>query len=99
MGAGAVGRAYLFPAGFPVETFGGMFVPFAILMMPLAKQTAEMGLANWGGVILLYVVFYMPMNIMLYSGYLTNIPLALEEAREWTAPPHGGPIGKLFFRS
>ena len=58
----------------------GMFVPFAILMMPLAKQTAEMGLANWVGVILLYVVFYMPMNIMLYSGYLTNIPLALEEA-------------------
>lgn len=58
----------------------GMFVPFAILMMPLAKQTAEMGLANWFGVILLYVVFYMPMNIMLYSGYLTNIPLALEEA-------------------
>ncbi len=33
----------------------GMFVPFAILMMPLAKQTAEMGLANWFGVILLYV--------------------------------------------
>lgn len=58
----------------------GMFVPFAILMMPLAKQTAEMGLANWFGVILLYVVFYMPMNVMLYSGYLTNIPLALEEA-------------------
>lgn len=58
----------------------GMFVPFAILMMPLTKQTAEMGLANWVGVMLLYVVFYMPMNIMLYSGYLTNIPMALEEA-------------------
>jgi raffinose/stachyose/melibiose transport system permease protein len=58
----------------------GMFVPFAILMMPLAKQTAEMGLANWFGVVLLYVVFYMPMNIMLYSGYLVNIPMALEEA-------------------
>lgn len=58
----------------------GMFVPFAILMMPLAKQTAEMGLANWVGVILLYVVFYMPMNVLLYSGYLVNIPLALEEA-------------------
>lgn len=58
----------------------GMFVPFAILMMPLAKQTAEMGLGNWVGVILLYVVFYMPMNIMLYSGYLVNIPVALEEA-------------------
>ena len=58
----------------------GMFVPFAILMMPLAKQTAEMGLANWAGVILLYTVFYMPMNILLYSGYLVNIPMALEEA-------------------
>ena len=58
----------------------GMFVPFAILMMPLAKQTAEMGLANWAGVIILYVVFYMPMNVQLYSGYLVNIPVALEEA-------------------
>lgn len=58
----------------------GMFVPFAILMMPLAKQTAELHLANWGGVIILYVVFYMPMNVMLYSGYLVNIPIALEEA-------------------
>lgn len=54
----------------------GMFVPFAILMMPLAKQTAELHLANWVGVIILYVVFYMPMNIMLYSGYLVNIPMA-----------------------
>lgn len=58
----------------------GMFVPFAILMMPLAKQTAEMGVANWFGVILLYLVFYMPINVLLYSGYLVNIPLALEEA-------------------
>ena len=58
----------------------GMFVPFAILMMPLVKQTAEMGLDNKVGVIILYTVFYMPMNVLLYSGYLTNIPMALEEA-------------------
>lgn len=58
----------------------GMFVPFAILMMPLVKQTAQMGIANIFGVILCYVVFYMPMNLMLYSGYLVNIPIALEEA-------------------
>ena len=58
----------------------GMFVPFAILMMPVVKQTAQLGLANMAGGILLYVVFYMPMNVLLYSGYLTNIPLALEEA-------------------
>lgn len=58
----------------------GMFVPFAILMMPLVKQTAEMHLDNLFGVILLYTVFYMPMNVLLYSGYLKNIPIALEEA-------------------
>lgn len=58
----------------------GMFVPFAILMMPLVKQTAQLGIANMGGVIILYVVFNMPMNLLLYSGYLKNIPMALEEA-------------------
>jgi raffinose/stachyose/melibiose transport system permease protein len=60
----------------------GMFVPFAILMMPLVKQTSQMGLSNKVGVIILYVVFYMPMNVMLYSGYLKNIPLSMEEAAE-----------------
>lgn len=60
----------------------GMFVPFAILMMPLVKETAQIGLANPIGVILLYLVFYMPMNVMLYSGYLKNIPFAMEEAAE-----------------
>ena len=58
----------------------GMFVPFSILMMPLVKQTAQMGIGNRFGVILLYLVFYMPMNVLLYSGYLKNIPEALEEA-------------------
>ena len=58
----------------------GMFVPFAILMMPLVKQTAQMRIDNIFGVILCYLVFYMPMNVLLYSGYLTNIPMALEEA-------------------
>lgn len=58
----------------------GMFVPFAILMMPLVKQTSQMGIGNRAGVIILYVVFYVPMNLLLYSGYLKNIPLALEEA-------------------
>ena len=59
-----------------------MFVPFAILMMPLVKETAILGLDNRLGVILLYLVFYMPINVMLYSGYLKNIPLAMEEAAE-----------------
>ena len=58
----------------------GMFVPLSILMMPLVKQTAQMGIGNRFGVIVLYLVFYMPMNVLLYSGYLKNIPEAMEEA-------------------
>ena len=58
----------------------GMFVPFSILMMPLVKQSAQMGIGNRFGVIVLYLVFYMPMNVLLYSGYLKNIPEAMEEA-------------------
>lgn len=58
----------------------GMFMPFAILMMPLVKETAQLHLDNLFGVMLLYVVFYMPMNVLLYTGYLKNIPIALEEA-------------------
>ena len=58
----------------------GMFVPFSILMMPLVKQTAQMGIGNRFGVIVLYLVFYMPMNVLLYSGYLKNIPEAMDEA-------------------
>ena len=49
-------------------------------MMPLVKQTSQLGIANMVGVIVCYVVFYMPMNVLLYSGYLTNIPKELEEA-------------------
>lgn len=60
----------------------GMFVPFAILMMPLVKETANLHIANIFGVIILYIVFYMPMNTLLYAGYMKNIPTALEEAAE-----------------
>ena len=77
----------------------GMFVPFAILMMPLAKQTAEMGLGNWVGVIILYVVFYMPMNVLLYSGYLTeHFRLHWKRRRVWTERAHGERTGKSFSR-
>lgn len=78
-----IGRAMQSHKGFKLSYYyivSGMFVPFAILMMPLIKQTAEMHLDNIMGVILLYTVFYMPMNVLLYTGYLKNIPVALEEA-------------------
>lgn len=58
----------------------GMFVPFAILMLPLVKQTSILNMDNIPGIIILYVVFNMSMNTLLYVGYLKNIPIALEEA-------------------
>lgn len=78
-----IGRSMSRKKGFKMIYFyivSGMFVPFAILMMPLVKQTAILGLDNMFGVIILYTVFFMPMNVMLYSGYMKNIPLAMEEA-------------------
>lgn len=79
----AIGRNMNRKKGFKLIYFyivSGMFVPFAILMMPLVKQTAIFGLDNMLGVILLYTVFFMPMNVMLYSGYMKNVPQAMEEA-------------------
>lgn len=58
----------------------GMFVPFAILILPLVKQTSILNMDNITGIIILYVVFNMSMNTLLYVGYLKNIPIALEEA-------------------
>ena len=81
----AIGRNMSRKKGFKMMYFyivSGMFVPFAILMMPLVKQTANLGLDNMAGVIILYTVFYMPMNVMLYSGYMKNIPMAMEEAAD-----------------
>lgn len=81
----ALGRGMNGRKGFKTVYFyivSGMFVSFAILMMPLVKETAQMHLGNQFGVILLYLVFYMPMNVMLYAGYMKNIPIVLEEAAQ-----------------
>ena len=81
----AIGRNMSRKKGFKLVYFyivSGMFVPFAILMMPLVKQTANIGLDNMAGVIILYTVFYMPMNVMLYSGYMKNVPMSMEEAAD-----------------
>ncbi len=81
----AIGRNMNRKKGFKLIYFyivSGMFVPFAILMMPLVKQTASLGIDNMLGVVILYTVFYMPMNVMLYSGYMKNVPFAMEEAAD-----------------
>ena len=57
-----------------------LFIPFPIIMLPIVKQTSALGLNNPGGLILLYVVYGMAMNIFIYVGYIRSIPKELEEA-------------------
>jgi raffinose/stachyose/melibiose transport system permease protein len=57
-----------------------LFIPFPIIMLPLVKELAALGLDNLGGLILLYVVFNLPFNVLLYTGYMQTIPVAIEEA-------------------
>ncbi|MCP3802618.1 carbohydrate ABC transporter permease [Allokutzneria sp. A3M-2-11 16] len=57
-----------------------LFVPFPILMLPVAKQTAFLGLDNQAGLILLYVVYGLSFNIFIFTAYIRSIPRELEEA-------------------
>ncbi|MCI1787216.1 MAG: carbohydrate ABC transporter permease [Actinomyces sp.] len=57
-----------------------LFIPFPIVMLPLVKQMSALGMDNIWGLILLYVVYNLAFNTLLYTGYLQTIPVALEEA-------------------
>ncbi|HEY8717469.1 carbohydrate ABC transporter permease [Pengzhenrongella sp.] len=57
-----------------------LFVPFPILMLPVAKQAAFLHLDNQIGLILLYVVYGLSFNIFIFVAYINSIPRELEEA-------------------
>ncbi|MGH4038612.1 MAG: carbohydrate ABC transporter permease [Sphaerochaeta sp.] len=57
-----------------------MFIPFQVLMLPLVKQASNFHLDNIFGITLLYIVFGLPMNTFLYTGYLKSVPKSLDEA-------------------
>lgn len=57
-----------------------MFIPFPIIMLPLVKQTSLLGLDNQAGMILLYTLFGLSLNIFIYAAYIRSIPIELEEA-------------------
>lgn len=60
--------------------FAAMFIPFQIIMLPLVRQMSHLGLANLIGLIVLYLVYGLSLNMFLYIGYLKSIPMELEEA-------------------
>jgi raffinose/stachyose/melibiose transport system permease protein len=59
-----------------------LFVPFPIIMLPVAKETAILHLDNRVGLILLYVVYGLAFNIFIFTAYINSIPQALEEAAQ-----------------
>ncbi|KGF01405.1 ABC transporter permease [Actinomyces urogenitalis S6-C4] len=57
-----------------------LFVPFPIIMLPVVKETALLQLDNEAGLILLYVVYGLAFNILMYTSFIKSIPEELEEA-------------------
>jgi raffinose/stachyose/melibiose transport system permease protein len=57
-----------------------LFVPFPIIMLPLVKQTAILGIDNQVGMAILYTVFGLSLNVFIYTAYIRSIPIELEEA-------------------
>lgn len=57
-----------------------MFIPFNVIMLPLVKQASQLHMDNVPGITFLYIVFGLPMNTFLYTGYIKSIPVSLDEA-------------------
>ncbi|WP_020013462.1 carbohydrate ABC transporter permease [Promicromonospora sukumoe] len=57
-----------------------LFIPFPIVMLPLVKEMAFLGLGNLTGLVIVYVVYNLSFNVLLYVGYMSTVPVSLEEA-------------------
>jgi raffinose/stachyose/melibiose transport system permease protein len=74
-----------------------LFVPFPIIMLPVAKQTAFLNLDNRLGLILLYVVYGLAFNIFIFTAYIRSIPRELEEAATMDGASTWGTFWKVIF--
>lgn len=74
-----------------------LFIPFSIVMLPLVKEMSALGLDNLVGLVLLYVVYSLPFNVLLYTGYLQSIPVSLEEAAALDGASTWGTFWRIIF--
>ena len=74
-----------------------LFVPFPIIMLPVAKETALLHLDNRLGLILLYVVYGLAFNIFIFTAYIQSIPRELEEAAAMDGASTWGVFWKVIF--
>ncbi|ALE05212.1 ABC transporter permease [Arthrobacter sp. ERGS1:01] len=63
-----------------IYLLSAMFVPFPVVILPLIKQTAILGLDNPMGVALIHIVGGISFNSLLFIAFLRSIPIELEEA-------------------
>ena len=57
-----------------------MFVPFSVVMLPIAKQMGSLHLDNQLGLIVLYTILGLGTNLFIATGFIKSIPVSLEEA-------------------
>ncbi|HEY5858212.1 MAG TPA: carbohydrate ABC transporter permease [Aldersonia sp.] len=63
-----------------IYLLAGLFIPFPVVILPLIKQTAILGLANPAGVAIMHIVGGIAFNSLLYTAFLRSIPAELEES-------------------
>lgn len=74
-----------------------LFVPFPIIMLPVTKETALLGLDNPVGLFLLYTVYGLSFNIFVYTAFIKSIPPELEEAAIMDGASHWTTFWKVIF--
>ena len=58
----------------------GLFIPFQVVMIPLAIMSRNMNLLNPTGLIVLYVALSFSTNVFLITGFVKGIPVEMDEA-------------------
>ncbi|MGB9034413.1 MAG: carbohydrate ABC transporter permease, partial [Paeniglutamicibacter sp.] len=74
-----------------------LFVPFPIIMLPVTKETALLGLDNPVGLFLLYTVYGLSFNVFVYTAFIKSIPPELEEAAIMDGASHWTTFWKVIF--
>ncbi|HEY0641198.1 MAG TPA: carbohydrate ABC transporter permease [Pseudonocardiaceae bacterium] len=63
-----------------IGLLAGMFIPFVVLVLPQIKLMAFLGLDNPLGVAILHIMFGLAFNSLMFSAYIRNLPVELEES-------------------
>ncbi|SHI55360.1 carbohydrate ABC transporter membrane protein 2, CUT1 family (TC 3.A.1.1.-) [Tessaracoccus bendigoensis DSM 12906] len=74
-----------------------MFIPFPVVALPQVRLTGILGLDNFGGVIILHIVFSLAFNTLLFTTFLRSIPLELEESMRMDGASTWQTFWKLIF--